>query len=80
MIIAGLDRVLQNMGYHLMQAHLYEDKYVLLIWPKGTPLRWLDVAKDTVNLQLDHFRASAARDEPRKEYARIEVESWNAQP
>lgn len=77
MIIQGLDNVLAKMDYHFMQAHLYDDKYVMLIWPKGTPLKWLDVAKETVNLQLDNFRASAARDEPRREYARIEVESWN---
>lgn len=63
---------------HYMQAHLFDDQYVILIWPKETSLKLLDAAKEIVNFQLDYFRNSARRDEPRKEYARLEVESWSA--
>ena len=65
---------------HYMQSHLFDDEYVMLVWPKNTSLKHLEHAKEIVNFQLDCFVESAKRDEPRKEYARIEVESWNVQP
>lgn len=61
---------------HLMRAHLFEEQYVTLVWPKETSLALLGLAKEIVNLQLDTFIRGAKREEPRKEYARIEVESW----
>src|SRR3546814_851442 len=63
---------------HYMQAHLFEDQYIIMIWPKETSLRRLQHAREIVDFQLDTFIESAKRDEPRKEYARLEVESWFA--
>src|SRR3546814_7716628 len=59
---------------HYMQAHLFEDQYIIMIWPKETSLRRLQHAREIVDFQLDTFIESAKRDEPRKEYARLEVE------
>src|SRR3546814_16363647 len=56
---------------HYMQAHLFEDQYIIMIWPKETSLRRLQHAREIVDFQLDTFIESAKRDEPRKEYANI---------
>lgn len=67
-------------GDHLLRSYIRGNGYVTLYWPRNATLRELECIRAIVNLQLDMFIADARKETEVEEAARLEYESWKAQP